>query len=49
MLIIAKWHLCSHPHGSNPVVASLCQQMDGNKYDEDLEMEIQAVIKTCTN
>ena len=45
ILITTKQHLCSHLQGLNSVVALLCQEKNGNKYDKDLKMEIHPVTK----
>ena len=42
-------YICNYPHGSNPAVAILCQEKNGDEYNQDLEMEIHSVIKTRAN
>ena len=49
MLIITKQHICSDPHRLNSVVAFLCQQKNGNKHEDDIEMEISSVLKAHMN
>ena len=42
---VTPMYVCSEPCGSNSVVVFLCQEKNGNEYDNDLKIEIHLVIR----
>ena len=48
-VISVNYHKATSLHALNSAIAFSCHNKNGNKYDEDLEMEIHPVIKVHVN